>query len=121
MDSRTSKNGGWLTTTDLLIHVSTTPLLGVLDTNHHVSHACIPLRTGCSELWYTRRGPLPATPQDDQRPLAQDTGRNGGLVHQATALRAFAATNPSLNQKSTVHASSSSDPQWFKSRSGFSI
>jgi hypothetical protein len=54
---------------------------------------------------------LPASPQDDQRPLAQDTGGNGGLVHQATALRALAATNPGLNQKSTVHASGISDPQ----------
>jgi hypothetical protein len=44
---------------------------------------------------------LPATPQDDERPLAQDTGGNGGLVHQAPALRALAATNPSLNQKNT--------------------
>ncbi len=45
---------------------------------------------------------LPASPQDDERPLAQDTGGNGGLVHQAPALRAFAATNPSLNKKSTT-------------------
>ncbi len=37
LDSRTSKNDGHNGSTD----VSTTPLFGVLDTNHHVSHVCI--------------------------------------------------------------------------------
>ncbi len=44
---------------------------------------------------------LPASPQDDERPLAQDTGGNGGLVHQAPALRAIAATKTGLKHNST--------------------